>query len=194
MTSLSREFARLKLSVSAEIEQKLQSYIDELRRWNARINLTALEGQDLYRRLVAEPLWIGRQLQMSGTLLDLGSGNGSPGIPLYLGCCLERADLVEARVKRAAFLRHVASRLQASGIVVHRSRLEDMEVPSGAVSWITMQGVKPGTGVVAAMQRLFPSTTRVVWITSGASDVTSSESLVVPESSTIVRVLQLDQF
>ena len=195
MTSgLASEFARLSLSISSEIEEKLQIYVEELKRWNRSINLTALEGRDLYRRLVAEPCWIGQQLQMSGGLLDLGSGNGSPGIPLYVGCHLLRADLVEARVKRAAFLRHVASRLQAGGIVVHRSRIEDMSTPLTGVEWITMQGVRPVTGVITTLQRLFVPTTHVVWITSGEAGVFAGRIVRVPESSTVARVIQLDQF
>ena len=82
------------MSLSPEIESKLTIYLNELEHWNRRMNLTSLVGGLLVKRLVVDPCWIGQQLQMSGTIVDLGSGNGSPGIPLYLGCKLERAHLV----------------------------------------------------------------------------------------------------
>jgi 16S rRNA (guanine(527)-N(7))-methyltransferase RsmG len=192
-TPLGQELSRLGIQFSREIEAKLEIYVEELERWNRRMNLTALAGRELRRRLLAEPCWIGQQLQMSGTILDLGSGNGSPGIPLYIGCNLRRADLVEARMRRAAFLRHVAGRLDAKSIVVHRLRLEDLTTPLRP-DWITLQGVKPIASLIETMQRLFPSTTRVVWITSGDVPLPAGSRIIVPYSNTVVRVLQLDQF
>src|SRR5262245_28177948 len=107
-----------------------------MKRWNEKINLTSLQGRELCRRLVAEPSWIGRQLQLSGTLLDLGSGNGSPGIPLLLTCGLERVYLVESRLKRAVFLRHLATRLlHGERIVVQKSRLEDLSSCPEDIDW-----------------------------------------------------------
>jgi len=190
---LALELSRLGVHLSPEVESRLIIYIEELERWNRRMNLTSLSGRVLARRLVAEPCWIGQQLQMSGTVLDLGSGNGSPGIPLYLGCKLERANLVEARLKRAAFLRHVASRLRDENIVVLRSRLEDMTTGPSS-DWITLQGVKPVASLILALRRLFPPTTRVVWLTSGDFLLPIASRIVVPESNTRVCVLQLDQF
>jgi 16S rRNA (guanine527-N7)-methyltransferase len=191
---LDEELSRLGLSFPTEVQQKLAIYIEELERWNRSVNLTALAGRDLCRRLVAEPCWIGQQLQMSGGLLDLGSGNGCPGIPLYITGGLDRVHLVEARLRRAAFLRHVASRLHAKGLFVHRLRLEDMAEAPEAVQWITMQGVKPTPGLIACLKRLFVATTNVVWITSSGVLRREGLSLEVPDSNTRARITQLDQF
>jgi 16S rRNA (guanine527-N7)-methyltransferase len=192
-TLLGQELSRLGVQFSREIEANLEIYIDELERWNGRMNLTSLAGRELARRLVAEPCWIGQQLQMSGAILDLGSGNGSPGIPIFIGRQLQRADLVEARLRRAAFLRHVAARLGDKSIIVHRLRLEDMVSPPRP-DWITLQGVKPIASLIEALQRLFLPTTRVVWITSGGVPLPAGSRMAVPDSNTVVRVLQLDQF
>ena len=165
----------------------------ELERWNAKLNLTALSGDELVRRLVLDPIDIGRKLQMSGTLLDVGSGNGSPGIPLYLACGLKRALLVEARQKRAAFLRHVANMLDGEGIEVHRSRLEDLEstVP---VDWISLQAVQPSSKLLTTLRRFSHETTRVVWITSVDSPPAASALRLEKEDhGTAAWVFQLDQ-
>ena len=192
---LSEELSRLGLSYSGDIERELETYVGELERWKERINLTGLHGRDLYRRLVAEPSWIGQQLQMSGGLLDLGSGNGSPGIPLLVSCRLKRVHLVESRLKRAAFLRHLAARLPSGKrMLVQKSRLEDMISCPDDIEWVTLQGVKPVDSLVATFKRLFKSTTRVVWITAGTLRFPGGENLVVPESRTVASVLQLDQF
>jgi 16S rRNA (guanine527-N7)-methyltransferase len=192
---LTEELSRLGLSFSPDVVRGLETYVAELKRWNEKINLTSLQGRDLCRRLVAEPSWIGRQLQLSGTLLDLGSGNGSPGIPLLLTCGLERVHLVESRLKRAVFLRHLATRLlQGERIVVQKSRLEDLTSCPEDIDWVTLQGVKPVADLVATLKRLFKSTTRVVWITADSLRFPGGENIVVPGSHTSASVVQLDQF
>src|SRR5215207_1970212 len=175
--SLGEELSERRIVLSADVCQQLEMYVSELERWNRRINLTSLQGAELRRRLVVEPCWIGNELQMSGTLLDLGSGNGSPGIPLYLSRGFEKAHLVEARTRRAAFLRHIAARLPGDGIVIHKTRIEEMEAMRD-VDWVTLQGVKPNTDLLEACRQRFPSTTRVVWITSNDVDAFPGDTCV----------------
>jgi 16S rRNA (guanine527-N7)-methyltransferase len=192
-TILQEEFLRLGLSVSPEIQEKLETYLRELEHWNRRINLTALRGVDLVRRLVVEPGWISTKLQMSGNLMDVGSGNGCPAVPVYLLCGLSRVDLVEARTRRAAFLRHIAKQLGASGMVIHKSRLENMKEFSVPVDWVTFQGVDPTPRFIKALGSLVPSTTRIVWITSQEMQGWRSASRIsVPNSRTVAWVAQLD--
>ena len=192
-TILQEELLRLGLSVSPEIQEKLETYLRELEHWNRRINLTALRGVDLVRRLVVEPGWISTKLQMSGNLMDVGSGNGCPAVPVYLLCGLSRVDLVEARTRRAAFLRHIAKQLGASGMVIHKSRLENMKEFSVPVDWVTFQGVDPTPRFIKALGSLVPSTTRIVWITSQEMQGWRSASRIsVPNSRTVAWVAQLD--
>lgn len=193
--TLKTELSRAGLVFSQDIQKKLSVYIHELLHWNTKINLTSLQGDQLVRRLIVEPAWIGQELQMSGSLADIGSGNGSPGIPLCVTRNMEIAHLIEARTKRAAFLRHIATRLQLQGIAVHRSRVEDLDPISDPVEWITLQAVNPTPELMKALQRLFPATTRVVWITSGSAAPTSqAKHLSVPRSNSEAWIFQLDQF
>jgi 16S rRNA (guanine527-N7)-methyltransferase len=156
------------------------------------MNLTALRGRQLVERLVAEPLWVGEQLQMKGTLVDIGSGNGCPAVPLCIGRQLSKAHLIEARAKRAAFLRHLSQRLDVPAIVVHKDRLEDVE-SFGPVDWITLQAVSPTAELLRAMRPLASSTTQVVWITSSdEAPIASAERVSVPGSKTRIWVFRLD--
>jgi 16S rRNA G527 N7-methylase RsmG len=103
--------------------------------------------------------------------------------------------LVESRLKRAVFLRHLATRLlQGERIVVQKSRLEDLTSCPEDIDWVTLQGVKPVADLVATLKRLFKSTTRVVWITADSLRFPGGENIVVPGSHTSASVVQLDQF
>lgn len=177
-----------------EAQRKLETYVRELERWNRTVNLTSLKDEALVRRLVVEPAWIGQKLQMSGKLADIGSGNGSPGIPIYVTCSFRTAHLVESRVRKAAFLRHVAQQLDPAGIVVHRVRAEEIQALE-TVDWVTLQAVRPSEALLATLRRLFRSTTRVVWITSGQREpVTGAIHVSVPGGKTEAWSFQLDQF
>ena len=192
-TVLQEEFLRLGLSISPEIHEKLETYVRELEHWNRSINLTSLRGVNLVRRLVVEPGWIGTKLQMSGNLMDVGSGNGCPAVPLYLLCGLNRVDLVEARTRRAAFLRHIAKQLGADGMVIHKLRLEDMKQFSVPVDWVTFQGVDPTPKFMEALGGLVPPTTRIVWITSKELPAWRSAARIsVPNSKTVAWVARLE--
>jgi 16S rRNA (guanine527-N7)-methyltransferase len=191
---LGEEISRYELKISQEAERRLGHYLRELQHWNRTLNLTSLRGAQLVRRLVAEPIWIGQELQVSGRLADIGSGNGSPGLPLYVACGLTAAHLVEARAKRAAFLRHVAAEMDGRRIFVHKARVEDIETIE-AVDWITLQAVTPSKSLMASLRRLFPPTTRVVWITArGEAPPSAATRLSVPGSETEAWVFNLDQF
>jgi 16S rRNA (guanine(527)-N(7))-methyltransferase RsmG len=198
-SALEVELGELGLDLSASARSKLAVYVRELEHWSRVVNLTALRGRELLRRLVVEPIWIGRQLQISGTAADVGSGNGSPAIPLSLTAPLTGFHLIEARARRTAFLRHLVAQLDLKGVVrVHQGRLRDL-VRNGfrveAADWITLQAVNPTADLVDEMKAMAAPTTQVVWITSGRSAPVSTATVVsVPGSNTQAIVFRLDQF
>ena len=191
---LNSELRRFKLDIASASRRLLADYASEIEHWNKAVNLTALHGSLLVRRLLVEPAWVGQCLQMAGTLLDVGSGNGSPGIPLSLTRNFERVLLVEPRTRRAAFLRHVIGKLSLCHTEVARERIE--AIPPGSIEpdWITMQAIEPTEDILACLNKLKSETTRVVWITSKEnSPFSKAERIDVPGSTTKIWVFRLDQ-
>jgi 16S rRNA (guanine527-N7)-methyltransferase len=102
-----------------------------LERWNAKINLTALSLGDLpdatINRLFIEPLTAS---QVVGDLkldwMDLGSGGGSPAIPLKVVRPNLRLVMVEAKSRKAAFLAEVIRDVDLSDARVLCNRIEDL--------------------------------------------------------------------
>jgi len=113
------------LGLPAEVAAALETYLDLLAAWNARVNLTgASDPESRVSWLVAEVLpalaWI-----QPGPLLDIGSGNGSPGFVLALLRPPARTTLLEPRTKRWAFLREAARTVGRAEIEVLRLRHDE---------------------------------------------------------------------
>ena len=91
----------------------LQRWLDELGRWNQRINLTALPPAEWWERHALESLGLLDVMAppASARLVDVGSGGGAPGLPLAIVQSDLAVTLVEADRRKAAFLGHVVALL-----------------------------------------------------------------------------------
>jgi 16S rRNA (guanine527-N7)-methyltransferase len=191
---LRRECDELDLDIPLNSRQLLASYASEIEHWNKAINLTSLSGSALIRRLIVDPVWVGQYLQMDGVVCDVGSGNGSPGIPLSITRKLSSTNLIEPRMKRAVFLRHVIAKLRLTDVAVHRSRIEAMPEKTLFSDWITLQAIDPTPTLNGNLRRIGTETTRVVWITSVVTPpVADARSFEIPGSTTKIWVFRLDQ-
>ena len=166
---LESELRDFEIDLTISQKQTLARYCDELIRWNKKINLTGLDGAELVRRLVVEPVWVGLQLKPRGILADVGSGNGSPAIPLHVVCNFGKVHLIEARTKRAAFLRHLTTTLPLSDVSVHRGRFEEIAFDLGQVDWISLQGLVLSQELLDWFRQIAAATTNIVWISSPAA-------------------------
>ena len=131
--------------VPGDLEGRLAAYFDLLFRWNAKINLTALTDADAaIDRLLLEPLAAAPELPRAVELIDLGSGGGSPAIPLALALGSPRLVMVESKTRKAAFLREAVRTVQVPA-VVENARFEETAargVYAGRMSLVTIRAVR----------------------------------------------------
>ena len=187
---LDRALEALDLTVEPETRSGLQRYIETVERWNRTMNLTALAGDALAQRLVAEPLWVARRLSPRGAYLDIGSGNGSPAFPWLLAADFTHAALVEARGRRAVFLRRLSHALRLPAVSIHAVRFDDF-VPEGRMDWITLQGVRLTPDLWAKIARRVPGA-RIVWFSRrGEPPAAPSDTLEIPHSDRCAMVFQI---
>ena len=123
---LERRAARAGVEVSDSLMDRLCVYVELLLRWNARMNLTALDDRDIgLDRLIVEPLVAVRHLPTrKATVVDIGSGGGSPAIPLKLAAPDVSLLMVEAKTRKAAFLREAVRCLELDRTSVETGRYE----------------------------------------------------------------------
>jgi len=108
---------------------RLTLYLDTLAAWSQRVNLTgARTPADRVRLLIADVL-PALPFVAPGTLLDVGSGNGSPGLVLALLREDIQATLLEPRQKRWAFLREAARATGVQALQVMRARHDVYDGP-----------------------------------------------------------------
>lgn len=117
------------LSLEPHVAGRLGVYLDLLERWNRRVNLTgAGSPHERVGILVAPVVTLAPRLP-AGRLIDVGSGNGSPGLVLGLLRDDLEITLLEPRLKRWAFLQEAARAAGLTHVNVERTRHEDFAGP-----------------------------------------------------------------
>ena len=109
---------------------QLEKYFRLLAQWNSKINLTGLDvaegGPEALDRLLIEPLIAARHVDPGASrMLDIGSGGGSPAIPLALAARLHLV-MVESKTRKSVFLREAVRSLQISSAEVVNARYEEL--------------------------------------------------------------------
>ena len=116
--------AALGLELAPATLGHLQIYLEELKLWNAKTNLTGLKtDRDIVIKHFLDSLMVLPFLDGADSLVDLGSGAGFPGLVLKLARPHLALTLVEAREKKAAFLEYLVSRFRLTGVEVVQTHL-----------------------------------------------------------------------
>jgi 16S rRNA (guanine527-N7)-methyltransferase len=147
---LTARAARSYLTLTSRELDQLWVYYELLSRWNRRINLTGLQLDPLddssLDRLLIEPLAAARHVPDSPfDWFDLGSGGGSPAVPLRVRRPRARLTMVEARARKGSFLRAVVRELRFDNVNVLTARFEDLKtlVDAGSnIELVTARAVR----------------------------------------------------
>ena len=133
----------------------ISTYIDILTKWNARTNLTAIrDPEEMVRRHFGESWFAARQLlahSSTGTVIDVGSGAGFPGLVLKLFAPGIHLTLVESQNKKATFLKEAVRHLQLANVEVANIRAENL---GQVAELVTLRAVERFESVLPIAARL----------------------------------------
>jgi len=165
--------------VPGDALEKLERYYRLLERWNDKINLTGLRlhepADSTLDRLLVEPIAAARFIPEDPlTWFDLGSGGGSPAIPLKITRPLARLTMVEAKAKKAAFLREATHALELADTTVANVRFEDLRdtdrpEPARHVDVVTVRAVRIDESLLDTVTSLLPPGGRFLLFAGPAS-------------------------
>ncbi len=119
------ELKKRDIELSEEMISQFNEYAAYLKEYNEKINLTAITEYEevLDKHFYDSLLCVDRKLE--GTLVDVGSGAGFPGVVLKIVFPALKVILIEPIGKRCVFLESLIERLKLKDIEVVNVRGED---------------------------------------------------------------------
>jgi 16S rRNA (guanine527-N7)-methyltransferase len=181
-----------RVEASPALCRSVAAYLELLLKWNRKVNLTAVtDPAEIIGRHFGESLFALSAISIRPrSLADVGSGAGFPGLALKLLLPEMRITLIEANIKKAAFLSEVARHLQLENVSVLRDRMEAVDVPRPLADCVTARAVGGFDELLSWSARaLEPGGTILLWL--GAVDAgrimeaarwTWSQPIAIPRS------------
>ena len=110
------------------LAEKLHIYLELLREWNSRMDLTAvLEDEETVDRHFIDSLTVLKTglIGDASSLIDVGTGAGFPGLVLAMANPELRVTLLDAQQKRLDFIQAVCEATGTANTVIVHARAED---------------------------------------------------------------------
>lgn len=125
---LALSLKRFGLELSQETIEREERFLDELLHWNRQINLTSIRDRDeALEKHLLDSLLLLNYLPAVGSLLDMGSGGGLPGIPLAIARPGLQVVSVDSVGKKINFQKHIKRLLSLQNLQPLHLRLEDID-------------------------------------------------------------------
>jgi 16S rRNA (guanine527-N7)-methyltransferase len=151
--ALQRGLDELALALPAGAPEKLLAYLELLAKWNKTYNLTAIrDPEKMVSHHLMDSLVVLPHLP-AGTLADIGSGGGLPGIPLAIAQPERRVTLNDSNQKKGAFLQQAVIELKLSNADVHIGRVEDWQ-PARPFACVISRGFAEIADFIVACRHL----------------------------------------
>lgn len=135
----------LAVEIGDQQSGRLYDYFSELKRWSRKVNLVSRNASDeeiVEKHFLDSLVLLDLLREPNASLLDVGSGAGFPGLVCKTARPGLPVALVEPRLKRVSFLRHICRLLDLSDVEVHGRRLEEGIIEGeSAFTWVVSRAV-----------------------------------------------------
>jgi 16S rRNA (guanine527-N7)-methyltransferase len=140
------------LNLSSHQIAQFAFYAEELLKWSAKTNLTAIKAPaDIVVKHFLDSLAAADQFADGDRLLDIGTGAGFPGVPLKLWRPSLSVTVIDGSRKKISFVSHLIRSLALDGIRALQTRSEDLrrqEAHRGAYEVVVSRAVSDLEGFV----------------------------------------------
>jgi 16S rRNA (guanine527-N7)-methyltransferase len=120
-----------------------------------------------------ESLWGATRCPIEGTLFDLGSGCGFPGMAFKWTYPAARVVLVESRTKKSHFLKEAIRELGLEGIEVFADKIENLPRMTGQeIRHFSWRAISIGEANLKALSSMLPANGSLIFFgTKRSSDL-----------------------
>ena len=177
--SILGKLAPFRLNLNAGQLAQVSAYLRLLLRWSRAISLTSIrEPAEIVTRHFGESMYLAKFAALRGSLLDVGSGAGFPGLALKIALPELSVVLLEPVSKRRAFLKEVVRGCGLTGVEVRPERVEEFGAQRAAsADAVTMRAVGSFDTVLKAVSRcLVPGGGLYLWLTDTEAKHLSAEN------------------
>jgi len=130
----------LQLAVSTAALAQLADYVGLLAKWSKVYNLTAVrQPQRMVTRHLLDSLAVVPFL-IEGSLLDVGTGAGLPGVPIAIARPDLAVTLLDANAKKLRFVRQAVAELRLGNVEVVQARMQEYQ-PGRAFDMVISRAV-----------------------------------------------------
>lgn len=134
---LKQGMAALGLIPAPAALDQLIEFVRHLRKWNLSYNLVSASSLDrVVQKHLLDSLSIHSHL-LPGSLLDVGTGAGFPGLPLAIALPGLDCTLLDSTGKKIRFLRHIKRSLRLANIHLRESRVSGFRNGAGFDNIVT---------------------------------------------------------
>lgn len=137
---------KLGISLPQQRLDPLERYFNDLKKWNSRVNLIAKRSADeqIVENHFIDSLTLFPYLrEKQSHLVDIGTGGGFPGLVCKVAQPDLKVSLIEPRLKRVSFLKHIVRSLRLTEVDIYGDRVENVTglIEDKCISHVTSRAV-----------------------------------------------------
>lgn len=121
----------IKLNIEPKEEKinQLLVYLETLKKWNEKINITAIKLEDeIVIKHFLDSLSVQNEIAKKQVILDVGTGGGFPGMVLAIFNPEKNFILVDGVNKKITFLNELKGKLGLKNVKTYHAKVENLEL------------------------------------------------------------------